>query len=61
MNAVEYPKLSCPFALRPGTDDEVVWHCVVEANEYRLPDKLDADDVVLDIGAHIGVVSHLAC
>ena len=55
-----YPKLPCPFPLRPGTDDEVVWHCVVEANEYRLPERFRPDDIVLDLGAHIGVFSHLA-
>ena len=60
MAAAEYPKLACPFALRAGTDDEVVWHCVMEANEYRLPERLEPHDVVIDIGAHVGVFCHAA-
>lgn len=54
-------QVPCPFELRPGTDDEVVWKSVVEANEYRLPDAFEPEDVVLDIGAHIGCFSHFAC
>lgn len=51
----------CPFELRPGTDDEVVWKSVVESNEYRVPERFEPDDVVLDVGAHIGCFSHFAC
>ena len=61
MSLAAYAPIPCPFELRPGTDDEVVWKCVVEANEYRLPDAFEPEDVVLDLGAHIGVFSHLAC
>jgi FkbM family methyltransferase len=43
-----------PFSFRPGTLDERIFQDVVVANEYRLPERFDADDVVLDIGTHIG-------
>jgi FkbM family methyltransferase len=47
------------FSLRPGTNDDVIYHNVVVLNEYRLPDRLDAA-VVVDIGVHVGAFSHLA-
>ena len=53
-------RVESPLQLRPGTDDEVVWRSVVEGNEYRLPERLAPADVVLDLGAHVGVFSHLA-
>jgi FkbM family methyltransferase len=43
-----------PFTFRAGTCDENVYKSVVELNEYRLPDRFEADDVILDVGAHIG-------
>lgn len=44
---------------RPGTWDEDIWRCVASHNEYRLrPDVLEADDSVLDIGAHIGAFAY---
>jgi FkbM family methyltransferase len=43
-----------PFHFRAGTWDEHVFRTVHDNNEYRLPDHLDADDVVIDIGMHIG-------
>jgi FkbM family methyltransferase len=43
-----------PFEFRPGTEDEGVFHAVFTANEYRLPEKFAADDIILDIGTHIG-------
>ncbi len=51
---------SVPFRLRPGTNDEVIYNSVVTQNEYRLPNELGRDTVVVDIGAHIGSFSHLA-
>lgn len=42
------------FTFRPGTCDENVYRSIVELNEYRLPDKFDPSDVIVDIGAHIG-------
>src|SRR5262245_45549865 len=42
------------FIFRPGTMDEEIFHSVVTYNEYRLPDTLQAEDIIVDIGAHIG-------
>lgn len=42
------------FAFREGTCDENVYRSVVELNEYRLPEKFEAGDVIIDVGAHIG-------
>ncbi len=47
------------FALRPGTNDEVIYRSVVINNEYRLPDRLDGA-VVVDVGMHVGAFSYLA-
>jgi len=38
---------------RPGTIDDEVVRCVIDANEYRLPERMDGWTVV-DVGAHIG-------
>lgn len=48
------------FHLRPGTNDEVIYNNVVENNEYRVPDGLAPDALVVDIGVHVGSFSHLA-
>jgi FkbM family methyltransferase len=50
---------AAPFALRPGTNDDVIYRSVVVNNEYRVPDRLDGA-VVLDIGMHVGAFSYLA-
>lgn len=50
---------STPFRFRPGTIDAVVYRHVVVENEYRIPDRLDPDGLILDIGAHIGSFSRL--
>jgi FkbM family methyltransferase len=42
------------FEFRAGTCDANVFRSVVELNEYALPDTLAADELILDIGAHIG-------
>jgi FkbM family methyltransferase len=42
------------FATRPGTSDAGVFESVVERNEYRLPPTFRPDDIIIDIGAHIG-------
>ena len=44
---------------RPGTIDAVVYRHVVTENEYRIPDHLDPDGLILDVGAHIGCFSTL--
>jgi FkbM family methyltransferase len=42
---------------RRGTWDEAMWSAVVTQNEYDLPDRLAPEDVVIDVGAHIGCFS----
>jgi FkbM family methyltransferase len=49
-----------PFSFRPGTLDERIFQDVVVANEYRLPEQFGADDIVLDVGMHIGSFSFAA-
>lgn len=47
------------FRFRPQTIDEVVFRHVVTENEYRIPSCLEPDDLVIDVGAHIGSFSYL--
>ncbi len=49
-----------PIKLRSGTQDEIICQEVLEQNEYRLPDKFEREDVIVDIGAHIGAFA-VAC
>lgn len=49
-----------PFRFRPGTLDEGVYNTVIVANEYRLPEAFRPDDLILDIGAHIGCFCYAA-
>jgi FkbM family methyltransferase len=46
--------------VRPMTFDEQIVDDVIGGNEYRLPDRFGPDDVVIDIGAHIGAFSYAA-
>jgi FkbM family methyltransferase len=39
---------------RSGTLDAAIFSAVVGYNEYRLPERFAASDIVIDIGAHIG-------
>jgi FkbM family methyltransferase len=39
---------------RPGLNDECIFHTASELNEYLLPDKIEPNDIIIDIGAHIG-------
>ncbi len=48
------------FYLRPGTLDEFIYDQVVCHNEYRLAERFSADDIVIDIGVHIGACSYAA-
>lgn len=43
-----------PIRFRPQTDDFGVYQNVVLHNEYRLPSEFEKDDVIIDIGAHVG-------
>ena len=47
--------MSHPFIFRPNTEDEQVLPRAVNThNEYRLPKTFQGDDVIIDIGTHIG-------
>ena len=46
--------------LRANTNDGKVFQNVVEFNEYGLPDSFHPEDVIVDIGAHIGSFTY-AC
>jgi FkbM family methyltransferase len=48
------------WQLRQATYDRHVFRTVAVENEYRLPERLHADDVVLDIGANIGAFAYAA-
>lgn len=48
------------FQLREGTQDRYVWRDVLILNEYHLPERFSPKDIIIDIGAHIGVFA-LAC
>lgn len=49
------------WILREGTHDSEVARCVVECDEYRLRDrKFNTGDLVIDVGAHIGLASWMA-
>lgn len=58
----EMPKefMSTVFAMRRDTQDVMVLEEVLFCNEYSLPDEFSPEDVIVDIGAHIGVFAH-AC
>lgn len=49
-----------PFRFRPGTFDEGIFRTVLVANEYRLPEAFRPDDLIVDIGAHIGCFCYAA-
>jgi FkbM family methyltransferase len=46
--------------VRPLTFDAGIAEGVIVANEYALPEQFDSEDVVIDIGAHIGSFSYAA-
>lgn len=46
------------WKFRPDTLDEAIFNGVVCMNEYRLPEQFQPDDIVIDIGAHIGSFAH---
>ena len=48
------------FRFREGTFDDWVFRSVVEENEYSLPERFEPDDVILDVGMHIGSFCHAA-
>lgn len=48
------------FQFRPQTMDFTIFSMVYFHNEYRLPDQFSDDDIVIDIGAHIGSFTYAA-
>lgn len=48
------------LAFREHTWDQDIWRSVAEFNEYALKVRFEPNDVVLDVGAHIGAFSYLA-
>jgi FkbM family methyltransferase len=42
------------FHVRKDTWDEAIFRIVHDDNEYRLPNHLEPEDIVIDIGMHIG-------
>jgi FkbM family methyltransferase len=46
------------WGFRSGTLDHLIFSSVVADNEYRLPERFGPDDVVVDVGAHIGSFSY---
>ena len=46
--------------VRPMTFDSDIINGVAVANEYDLPERFDSDDLVIDIGAHVGAFSYAA-
>src|SRR5436309_9390529 len=48
------------FYWRPKTEDFIVFEDVVDRNEYMLPPQFKPDDIIIDIGAHIGSFSYAA-
>ncbi|MHB1421726.1 MAG: FkbM family methyltransferase [Gemmataceae bacterium] len=48
------------FHFRPGTNDLGIFQYVVIKNEYELPESFHPDDIILDVGAHIGSFCYAA-
>lgn len=42
------------FHFRPGMNDDGIFYTASDINEYLLPDVIDPNDIIIDIGAHIG-------
>jgi FkbM family methyltransferase len=52
--------MSDDWKFRPGTMDTLIFRTVVHFNEYQLPSFFEPDDVVIDIGSHIGSFAYAA-
>ena len=52
--------MSNEWKFRPGTLDRAIFNGVVSLNEYQLPSQFNPDDVVIDVGTHIGSFAHAA-
>jgi FkbM family methyltransferase len=49
---------SIDFHFRPDTYDIGIYRSIVIENEYRLPKSFLPDDIILDIGSHIGAFAY---
>ncbi len=47
------------FRLRPNTSDAIVQKYIWQDNEYRIPEQLNEDTRIIDVGCHIGLFSYL--
>lgn len=54
------PAKKHPFTFRPGTHDRAVFLSVNEYDEYRLPETFRAEDIIVDVGTHIGSFCYAA-
>jgi FkbM family methyltransferase len=52
--------MSHGFQFRPGTHDEEMFNYIMANDEYHLPDAFGANDIVVDIGVHIGTFCYKA-
>ncbi|MFY9558493.1 MAG: FkbM family methyltransferase [Blastocatellia bacterium] len=50
--------MSEAWKFRPTTLDRPIFNGVVALNEYQLPSSFRPDDIVIDVGAHIGAFAH---
>src|SRR6185295_8079913 len=50
--------MSGVWRFRDGTLDKTIFTLVVLLNEYQLPPRFAPDDVVIDVGAHVGSFAH---
>ena len=57
---IEPKLLPINFRSRDGTSDYHILDAVNTQNEYRLPDRFSPDDLVIDIGAHVGTFTFSA-
>lgn len=53
-------EITAGWTFRPGTLDRAVFNGVVFENEYQLPSRFAPDDIVIDVGAHIGSFAYAA-
>lgn len=51
---------SHPFNFRPGTNDEAMFRHLTTHNEYRLPDRIGPEEIIVDVGVHIGSFCYAA-
>lgn len=52
--------MTTDWNFRPSTLDRMIYNGVVLHNEYRLPDRFAPDDIIIDVGCHIGSFAHAA-